>query len=242
MVDVTFATAFLAGLISFLSPCVLPLVPGYISLISGLSVEELQSSEQARRGGLGPIVGSSIAFVLGFSAVFVTLGASASAVGKFLLLNKPLFYRIAGAIIVLFGLHLTGLLKISFLYREKRFHGTPRRLGLLGPFLIGLAFAFGWTPCIGPILGTVLTLAATRERITEGVNLLAVYSAGLGVPFLLTAIGINGFLRFYQRFRRHLRLVEVFSGILLLAVGLLIFFNRLTWLSNRLAFLNRFVL
>ncbi len=241
MVDVTFATAFLAGLISFLSPCVLPLVPGYVSLISGLSVEQLQDSEQARRGGLGPILASSIAFVLGFSVVFVALGASASAVGKFLLVNKPLFYKIAGAIIILFGLHLTGLLKISYLYREKRFQGAPRKMGWLGAFVIGLAFAFGWTPCIGPILGTVLTLAATKEKVSEGINLLAVYSAGLGVPFLLTTLGINGFLRFYRRFRRHLRAVEVFSGILLLAVGLLIFFNRLTWLSNQLAFLNRFV-
>ncbi|HEY4682807.1 MAG TPA: cytochrome c biogenesis protein CcdA [Candidatus Acidoferrales bacterium] len=238
MVDVTFATAFLAGLISFLSPCVLPLVPGYVSLISGLSVEQLQDSEQAK---LGPILASSLAFVLGFSVVFVALGASASAVGKFLLLNKPLFYKIAGAIIILFGLHLTGLLKISYLYREKRFQGAPGKMGWLGAFVIGLAFAFGWTPCIGPILGTVLTLAATKEKVSEGINLLAVYSAGLGLPFLLTTLGINGFLRFYRRFRRHLQAVEVFSGILLLAVGLLIFFNRLTWLSNQLAFLNRFV-
>ncbi len=238
MVDVSFATAFLAGLISFLSPCVLPLVPGYISLISGLSVEQLQDSEQAK---LAPILASSIAFVLGFSAVFVALGASASAVGKFLLINKPVFYKIAGAIIILFGLHLTGLLKISYLYREKRFQGTPRSMGWLGAFLIGLAFAFGWTPCIGPILGTVLTLAATKEKVSQGINLLAVYSAGLGVPFLLTTLGINGFLRFYRRFRSYLRAVEVFAGILLLAVGLLIFFNRLAWLSSKLAFLNRFV-
>ncbi len=237
MVDVTFVTAFLAGLISFLSPCVLPLVPGYISLISGLSVEQLQDSEQAK---LGPVLASSLAFVLGFSFVFVALGASASAVGKFLLVNKPLLYKIAGVIIILFGLHLIGLLKISYLYREKRFQGTPRRMGWLGAFVIGLAFAFGWTPCIGPILGTVLTLAATKEKVSEGINLLAVYSAGLGVPFLLTTLGINGFLRFYGRFRRHLRAVEIFAGILLLAVGLLIFFNRLTWFSSKLAFLNRF--
>lgn len=229
-------TAFLAGLVSFLSPCVLPLVPGYIALISGISIEKLKEKpEGSGRAVLLP----SLLFVLGFSAVFIAFGASASSVGSFLLAHKTLLYKVAGAIIVLFGIFLLGWIRIPALYREKRFQGA-RRGGRTGSFLLGLAFAFGWTPCIGPVLGAMLALAATRETVAEGTFLLAVYSAGLGVPFLLTALGISRFLALYQSFRRHLQWVERVAGVLLVGVGVLVFFNKLTLLSSYLSFLNRF--
>jgi len=296
--QVSILAAFVAGLISFLSPCVLPLVPGYISMLSGIGVEQLRRGEKPR----GSLLASSFAFVMGFSVVFVAFGASASAVGQFLLQNKNLLAPFAGAIIVLFGLHLIGLLgripvrvglivggllafagvaiwirfgedsprsfgptqliSVSLIFltgpmltrwlnRDVHFRNLGGRTeqdssagpfaGVLSGFLLGFAFAFGWTPCIGPILAGVLAMAATSDTISRGVFMLAVYSAGLAIPFLLTALGINQFLGFYQRFRRHLHAVEVGSGILLLAVGSLIFVNRLTLLSGKLSFLNGFV-
>jgi cytochrome c-type biogenesis protein len=278
--------AFVAGLVSFLSPCVLPLVPGYVSMLSGFGVEQLKEGQTPRAG----LLTSALAFVFGFSIVFITFGASASAVGSFLVRNRSLLAPLAGALIVLFGLHLVGwLARISlragfvigillvaagvvlnfrpgiagpalkavhlyslaiifllgpamtrWLNRDLHFRNLGGQPGIVSGFLMGFAFAFGWTPCIGPILAGVLAIAATRETIGQGVFLLACYSAGLAIPFLVTALGIGGFLKFYQRFRRHLHTVEVFSGALLLAVGGLVFMNRLTWLSGKLAFLNRF--
>jgi cytochrome c-type biogenesis protein len=286
--EVSIFAAFVAGLVSFLSPCVLPLVPGYISMLSGIGVEQLKEGQAPRAG----LLGSALAFVLGFSIVFITFGASASAVGSFLVRNRNLLAPLAGALIVLFGLHLVGsLAKITVrvglvigvimvalgvalslrpgllgasikavqvyalsvifllgpsmtrcLNRDVHFRNMGGKPGALSGFLMGFAFAFGWTPCIGPILASVLGIAATRETVSQGVFLLACYSAGLAIPFLLTALGIGGFLKFYQRFRRYLHTVEVFSGVLLLAVGGLVFFNRLTWLSGKLTFLNKFSL
>ncbi len=286
--EVSIFGVFLAGVISFLSPCVLPLVPGYVSMLSGVGVEQLKEGE----GGTGRLLGLAFAFVIGFSVVFITLGASASAVGSFMLRNRTLIAPIAGALIILFGLHLVGwLIKIPVkigaivaavliaigLVLNVRYGNTleikpvqfyaASLIFLLGPsmtrwlnrdvhlrnvgggsqpgivsgFLLGFAFAFGWTPCIGPILTSVLALAATKDTIGQGILLLAFYSAGLAIPFLLTAVGIGRFLKFYQRFRKHLHTVEVFSGVLLLAIGGLIFFNELTLLSQHLTFLNRFV-
>jgi cytochrome c-type biogenesis protein len=284
--DVSIFTAFLAGLVSFLSPCVLPLVPGYISMLSGIGVEQLKEDKAPR----GALIVSAIAFVLGFSVVFITFGASASAVGGFLLRNRAALAPIAGALIILFGLHLTGLLaKITvkvglvigvalvlagaalamkpgelghsvkpidfyaisliflvgpsltrWLNRDVRFQNVGGQPGAVSGFLLGFAFAFGWTPCIGPILASVLAIAATKDTVWQGIGLLACYSAGLAIPFLITAIGIGGFLKFYQKFRRHLHTVEVFSGVLLLVVGALIYSNKFTWLSGKLTFLNRF--
>jgi cytochrome c-type biogenesis protein len=237
---VEFGLAFLAGLISFLSPCVLPLVPGYISMLSGTSMEELRGSTDpalARR-----ILANSIAFVIGFAVVFMALGASASVVGSFLLTRRTIFNIAAGVIIVIFGLHLTGLVRIPFLYRSAGIQTSQSQRGSAGAFLLGFAFAFGWTPCIGPILAGILALAATRDTLFQGMILLAVYSAGLAIPFLLTSLGLGQFLRFYGRFRRHLQAVEVGSGVLLIVLGVLIAFNKFTILSGYLSFLNRFTL
>ncbi len=271
MTDVSLAGAFLAGLISFLSPCVLPLVPGYISMLSGISVEQLRQGEQPKSS----LFSSALSFVLGFSVVFIGFGASASAVGGFLRQNRALLAPVAGALIILFGLHLLGgLMRINiraglilgvalvalgiaallhhgplfaglgashffslsligffgpqlarWLNRDVHLRSQDTKPGIFSGFLLGFAFAFGWTPCIGPI---------------RGVLLLAVYSAGLAVPFLLTAVLLGQFLRFYKNFRKYLHAVEVFSGALLLFVGGLVFFNKLTWLSGKLTFLNRF--
>jgi cytochrome c-type biogenesis protein len=232
--------AFVAGVVSFLSPCVLPLVPGYISMLSGESIEELKAG--AGPGLMARIFRNSLAFVVGFSVVFIALGASATAVGNFLVARRTIFNIVAGIVIIVFGLHLTGLVKIPLLYREARVNtGAPRR-GLGGSFLLGFAFAFGWTPCIGPILTGILALAATRETVFQGMFLLGIYSAGLAIPFVLTGVGLGQFMKFYSGFRKHLQVVEVFSGVLLIAIGLLMAFNRLGIISRHLEFLNVFTL
>jgi cytochrome c-type biogenesis protein len=282
--DVSLAAAFLAGLVSFLSPCVLPLVPGYISMLSGIGMEQLRQGQQPR----GSLFLSALSFVVGLSVVFISFGASASAVGSFLQENRYTLAPIAGALIILFGLHLIGLLAklkpiagiiigaifvvlgvvalirgdelfaglgavhffslsvIGFLgpalarwlNRDVHLRNTGKQPGMLSGFLLGFAFAFGWTPCIGPILTTVLALAANSATIGRGVLLLSFYSAGLAIPFLLAAVGIVQFLKFYQRFRGYLHAVEVGSGILLLFVGGLVFTNKLTWLVRKLDFLQ----
>ena len=231
--------AFVAGLLSFLSPCVLPLVPGYVSLISGATVEDLQSSD---RRLLRTVMLHSVTFVLGFSVVFIALGAVATSVGQFANQYHALLTKIAGAVVIIFGLHLTGLLKIKALYADKRLHNVKGSSSVAGSFLVGFAFAFGWTPCIGPILAAILVLAETQDTVLKGILLLAIYSLGLAVPFLLTSLGVDRFLAFYGRFRRHLHTVEVISGVLLIAVGVLIFLNNLRLLSGYLSFLNRFAL
>jgi cytochrome c-type biogenesis protein len=274
---------FLAGVVSFLSPCVLPLVPGYVSMLSGIGVEQLKEGE----GSTGHLFSSALAFVMGFSIVFITFGASASAVGSFLVRNRTLLAPIAGSLIILFGLHLMGwLVKISvrigliiagvliaigvalnlkgssagavvtpvmfyaislifligptltrWLNRDVHLNNVGgSRPGIVSGFLMGFAFAFGWTPCIGPILAGVLAVAATRDTIGQGIMLLAFYSAGLAIPFLITALFIGRFLRFYKNFRKYMHMVEVFSGVLLLLIGALVFGNQLTVISNHLAF------
>ncbi|HLW79776.1 MAG TPA: cytochrome c biogenesis protein CcdA [Terriglobia bacterium] len=238
--QLSISIAFVAGVVSFLSPCVLPLVPGYISMLSGESMEALKASGSAPLASR--ILRNSVAFVAGFSIVFVLLGASATWVGHFLLSQRTTFNIIAGVIVIVFGLHLTGLVRIPLLYRDARLDtGAPKR-GLAGSFVLGFAFAFGWTPCIGPILTAILLLAAKRDTLIAGMFLLAIYSAGLAIPFLLTGLGLSQFLKFYSRFRRHLHVVEVLSGVLLIAIGLLMAFNRFTLLSGYLTFLNRFTL
>jgi len=231
--------AFVAGLVSFLSPCVLPLVPGYVSLISGAGVEELQSQEGKL---LRKVMVNSIGFILGFSVVFVTLGAISTEVGQLMAMYKSKLAVVAGVVIILFGLHLTGIFRINALYSDKRLHNVKGGSTVWGSFLIGFAFAFGWTPCVGPILAVILGFAAAQDSVYKGILLLAVYSSGLAVPFLVTSFGISGFLKFYSRFRSHMHALEVVSGALLIALGLLLVLGRFTLISSYLSFLNRFAL
>jgi cytochrome c-type biogenesis protein len=236
--NVTILAAFAAGVLSFISPCVLPLIPGYLSYVSGVTLDEMRGTgpdgvqtapvAHARRR----VLLTSIFFVLGFSLVFIALGATASAVGEFLLKRIRVLGQIAGLVIILFGLHTMGLLRIDWLYGEKRVQMKKKPTGLFGALLVGIAFAFGWTPCIGPILGGILAVAAAQETIGEGVKLLAVYSAGLGIPFLLTSVAINQFFTAFARIRRYYHAIEVVSGILLVVIGALILTDRFTIIAQ----------
>jgi len=230
---------FVAGLISFLSPCVLPLVPGYVSLISGAGVEELKSDQgQLFR----KVMLNSLGFIVGFSIVFITLGAISTEVGQLFAQYKSLLARVAGVVIIVFGLHLTGIFQIKALLADTRMHGLKGNTSIWGAFVIGFAFAFGWTPCVGPILAVVLGFAATQETVTKGIFLLAIYSAGLAVPFLLTSLGIGRFLKFYNRFKFHMHALEVASGGLLILLGILLVSGKFTIISGWFSFLNRFAL
>lgn len=221
MDNISTAASFAAGLLSFASPCILPLIPAYLSFISGVSVLEMRR-EPGGKSQPGRVFLNALFFVLGFSCVFVLMGASATAVGKALISQLSLLKKAAGLLIVFFGLHMLGVFRIRLLDREKRYHQKEKPIGLLGSFGVGVAFALGWTPCIGPILAAVLFYAGTRETVGQGIWLLTVYSAGLGIPFLLAAIGIDRFVRFSQTFKRHFRVVEVVSGLLLIGLGILI--------------------
>ena len=231
--------AFFAGLISFLSPCVLPLVPGYVSMISGVGVEELktQQGHLMRR-----VMVNSIAFILGFSVVFIALGAAATEIGQILGVYKHTLARVAGVVIILFGLHLTGIFKIKALYTDARLHSVKGSSTPFGAFVIGFAFAFGWTPCLGPILSAILTVAGEQDTLAKGILLLAIYSLGLAVPFLLTSVLMERFLKFYSRFRSHMHAIEIASGALMIPLGILLVIGRFTLISNWLSFLNRFAL
>jgi cytochrome c-type biogenesis protein len=239
--NVNILTAFAFGVLSFISPCVLPIVPGYLSFISGVSFDEMQNSDNRSRVR-NRIVANSIFFIIGFSVVFIALGASATVVGRFLHEQISLISKIAGVIIIIFGLHMIGVFKIPFLNYEKRFHTAGKQLGFFGAFLVGLAFAFGWTPCIGPILAAILAIASQQDSVGKGMVLLTSYSLGLGVPFLLTGMSLTAFYTAFNRFKRHLHTVEVVGGIMLVAVGALIMTNYLTilsgYLSRWLPFLN----
>ena len=229
--NISLLAAFTAGLISFASPCVLPLIPAYLSFISGVSVEEMKSRDKKSQA-LKKVSVNTILFVLGFSVVFVALGASATFVGDFLLSKLSLFNKIAGAIIILLGLHLLGVFRIRFLNYEKRFHARSRPLGPLGSFLVGLAFAFGWTPCIGPILAGILLVASNQGTVTKGVVLLSVYSLGLGIPFFVTAVSFHTFLSVFGWIKKHFRVVEIISGLFLIIIGFLIFIGSFSSLTG----------
>ncbi|MCL4510711.1 MAG: cytochrome c biogenesis protein CcdA [Bacteroidetes bacterium] len=232
MENVNILTAFIFGIISFISPCVLPIVPGYLSFISGYSFDEMVNSSRSEL--FKKVTINSILFIIGFSLIFVTLGASATAVGRFLVEKMDFFSKIAGAIIMIFGLHMTGIFKIKFLNYEKKFH-SDKKIGPLGSFVAGLAFAFGWTPCIGPVLAAILAIAAQQDTIGKGIVLLSAYSLGLGIPFLITSLSINAFLAFFKKFSRYIRWVEIGGGVLLILVGFLIMTNNLTVLSSYFA-------
>src|SRR4026207_694554 len=237
--------SFAAGILSFLSPCVLPLVPGYISLMSGVSIDNLKegATTKSRRA----VIINSLAFNAGLSVIFLVLGTTAGLVSAAITSN-PCVRIIGGLVIIAFGLQLIGLLKISALYKDTRFFSSDKPRGVLGSAALGIAFAAGWTPCIGPILGGIIGLAATSGGWRSGFVLSAFYAAGLAVPFLLTGLGINQFLSFYKNFRRHLHKVEVASGVVLILVGLLVMSGQSTllasskitaWIPNAEGLLNR---
>jgi cytochrome c-type biogenesis protein len=236
MENVTLFAAFIAGVLSFISPCVLPLIPGYVSFVSGVTLDDMRGTGPitAPTGARRRAVIMSIAFVLGFSLVFVGLGASATAIGTLMMEHLSILGKIAGVVIILFGLHMMGVLRIGWLYSEKRMQTSGKPAGFFGAMLVGIAFAFGWTPCIGPILAAILAVAATQESVGEGVRLLAVYSAGLGVPFIATSLAINKFFAASARIRKHYHTIEVVSGVLLVTVGVLIFTNRFTVIAQLL--------
>lgn len=219
--EVSIGGAFLAGLLSFLSPCVLPLVPPYLCYITGYSLEDLSDSRSQARGRTREIVAAALFFVIGFSAVFVAMGAAASVIGQVLREHWGLLAKISGAFIVLMGLHFLGLFKLTFLHRQAQYRHEVRPAGLLGAFAIGVAFAFGWTPCIGPVLAVILAVAASTESISQGSILLSIYSAGLGVPFLAAALFVGNFLSFLRRFRHRAMTVEKLMGALLVITGVM---------------------
>ncbi len=227
--DVTYPVAFLYGLLSFFSPCVLPLIPSYFCFITGLSLEELSGAPKpsAHR----KIILSTLAFVLGFSLVFITLGASASFLGGLLFQHKGWIRIIGGALIIVFGIHLTGVFRIPIFEYEKRLQINRKPLHFLGTFVIGMAFGAGWTPCIGPILGSLLIMAQDKETVGEGVRLLSVYSAGLALPFMILSVLINYLLAFTRKAAKVVRYANPVAGILLIATGALLLTNKLAWLS-----------
>lgn len=215
--------AFTAGLFSFLSPCVLPLFPSYLSFVTGMSVSDLSAdlTSAARRR----VLLHSVAFVVGFSIVFVSLGASFSAASAFLLDYRDWIRRVGGVLIIVFGLYIAGLLRVGIFGRTQQLQLREKPAGYVGSFIVGLTFAIGWTPCVGPILGAILTLAGTAETVQRGIGLLVAYSAGLGVPFLLSAVALGAFLKFFKRYRPFIPVVERFAGVILVVVGVLVFTN-----------------
>ncbi|MEM7774228.1 MAG: cytochrome c biogenesis protein CcdA [Pseudomonadota bacterium] len=226
-----YAVVAMAGLVSFLSPCVLPLVPPYLGYLGGTTISQA-SAEGLDDRVWRKVVFGSLFFVLGFTTVFVSLGAGASAFGQLIHEHKATLSMIAGAVIILFGFHFLGWLRIPILYQEARFETQVQGASYGGAYVIGLAFAFGWTPCIGPVLATVLTLAANEASLGQGVSLLFVYSLGLGIPFVLAAVMIRPFLGFMQRFKGHLGSVERVMGVVLVIAGLMFLTGTITWIGQ----------
>jgi cytochrome c-type biogenesis protein len=223
--------AFAAGLLSFVSPCVLPLVPSYITYITGLTLEEL-TTQTERKGVRAIIIANSLLFIAGFSIVFIAFGASASLVGQLLVTYQDFIRKLGGVLIVVFGLYVMGILKIKFLMAEKRMHLKSRPAGYAGSVLVGVAFAAGWTPCVGPILGTILVYASTTDSMLTGVELLSSYSLGIGLPLFITALAVDSFLNYFKKVRAYMYGISVASGIFLVLVGVLIYTNSLTLLTG----------
>ena len=230
--DVTYFGALIAGLLSFLSPCVLPLVPPYLCFLGGTTFDQLTGEDETPSHVYGTVVMSSVAFVLGFTTVFVILGATATMAGQLLAENLALLSKIAGVVIIVVGLHFLRIIHIPILHREARYHADARPAGLLGAYVIGLAFAFGWTPCIGPVLAAILAMAAGEDSVRQGVSLLLVYSLGLGIPFIAAAVAIKPFMSAMQRFRPHLATVEKIMGGFLVLTGILFLTNSMTLISG----------
>ncbi len=233
MKDISILLAFSAGLLSFLSPCVLPLVPAYISYLTGSSIEELKN-DKAKLFTLY----KSFGFVLGFSIIFILMGVSITSLGQLLITHKDLFRKIGGALIVLFGLHTIGVFKVKLFYREKKFLYFDKIKGPFSSVIMGMAFAAGWTPCIGPILSSILIYATSMDSIGKGVLLLMMYSLGLAVPFILTAMAIENFTKQFKKFSKYLPVISTISGVLMIIMGIMIFMNKLAILSQYSNFIN----
>ncbi|TLY17169.1 MAG: cytochrome c biogenesis protein CcdA [Nitrospirae bacterium] len=231
--DISLFIAFAAGLLSFVSPCVLPLVPSYVTYITGLTLEEL-TSETERARVRGTIILNSLLFIAGFSAVFIAFGASASLAGQLLLTYQDFIRKLGGVLIIVFGLYVMGLLKLKFLMADKRMHFTSRPAGYVGSFLIGVAFAAGWTPCVGPILGTILLYASTTDSMLTGIQLLTSYSLGIGLPLFITALAIDSFLNYFKKIKMYMYGISMASGVFLVLVGVMLYTNSLTLLTSAL--------
>jgi cytochrome c-type biogenesis protein len=229
--SITIFMSVVAGLLSFISPCVLPIVPSFLGFISGMSFEEMT---EADKDGRSPILPYTFAFVAGFSLIFIALGASATAVGGLLTKYQDQLRIVGGSLIVILGLHFMRVINIKFLQVEKRVHLKSKPFGLLGSFVVGITFGLGWTPCIGPILGSILMVAASQESVGKGILMLSAYSVGFAIPFLLAAAGINKFLTTYRRFSRHMTKIIVASGAFLVLIGLLLIFNKFVLVAEML--------
>ena len=229
--NITITSSFIAGLLSFLSPCVLPLIPSYITYITGLSFSDLQNEHPSHKVRQMTIL-HSLMFIAGFTTVFVLLGASATFLGSFLQHHMDTIRKIGGILIIVFGIHVSGLLPIQFLMGEKRVNLHRKPAGLIGSFAVGLAFAAGWTPCIGPILASILMVAATEETVTKGIVLLFTYSMGLAIPFFLSSLAMHQFLIIFNKFKKFIRLFEITTGGLLIIVGILIFTDYLNTIGT----------
>ncbi len=230
--NINLLTAFIFGLLSFISPCVLPIIPGYISFISGHTLDDIKGDNKSAAHA---VMINSLVFIAGFTLIFVLMGAAATSIGQLLNDNLNLISKIAGGIIIIFGLHMIGIFKIGFLNYEKRFHLQEKKLGILGSFTVGAAFAFGWTPCIGPVLAGILAIASQQDTVLQGIVLLFVYSLGLGIPFFLTAISINKFFNVFNRIKKHFHTIEIIGGVMLVAVGILMITNYLTIIASYFA-------
>jgi len=230
MSDVSYSIAFAAGVVSFVSPCVLPLIPSYVSYITGMSFEDLTSSVKRRQIRTLTLI-HSLLFVIGFSLVFISLGASSSAIGGIFYNYQDVIRVVGGIVIIIFGLFVADILKIGFLSREKKLHIADKPAGYLGTSVVGMAFAAGWTPCIGPILGSILMYAGAKGSVSYGVKLLSVYSLGLAIPFVLSALGINLFLSYSRRLLKYMRIIKIISGLLLIIFGILLLTDKVSQLT-----------
>jgi cytochrome c-type biogenesis protein len=229
--NVSILVALSAGLISFLSPCILPVIPSYLAFITGISLEELSQQENLREVRK-KVIANSLMFILGFSIIFITMGASATVIGRFLYKNIRWFEIIGGVFVIVLGLHFTGIFRLKFLDREKKIHLKKKPLGYLGTCLVGMAFGAGWTPCVGPILGAILAMAATTQNVLKGIVLLSFYSAGMGLPFFLSAIILHKFFEYFKTIRKYFKVISVVGGVLLIIVGILLISGYFSSLSS----------
>lgn len=232
--NVSIFIALSAGFISFLSPCILPLIPSYMAFITGISLEELSHEKNLKRVRKIVII-NSLLFILGFSIIFITLGASATFIGKFLSRNIRWFEIVGGCVVILLGLHFIGIFRLKFLNREKKIHLKDKPLGFIGTVLVGMAFGAGWTPCVGPILGAILTMAATTQNIFKGMVLLAFYSVGLGLPFLISGLIIHKFFEYFKAVRKYFKVITAVGGILLVILGVLLITGYFSSISSYLS-------